>query len=87
MDMNENKDEYENMKMNCINIIKDYYFDKGFYNTEVSVEETKDTSTTRNDVNLIFNIERGEKEPSISILIRIALALKVDEKELYKIHY
>lgn len=35
----------------------------------------------------ISNIERGEKEPSISILIRIAMALKVDEKELYKIHF
>ncbi len=35
----------------------------------------------------LSNIERGEKEPSISILIRIALALKVDEKELYKIYY
>lgn len=35
----------------------------------------------------LSNIEREEKEPSISVLIRIALALKVDEKELYKIHY
>lgn len=35
----------------------------------------------------LSNIERGEKEPSISILIRIALALKVDEKDLYKIYY
>lgn len=35
----------------------------------------------------LSNIERGEKEPSISILIRIALALKVDEKTLYKIYY
>ena len=35
----------------------------------------------------LSNVERGEKEPSISILIRIALALKVDEKELYKIYY
>ena len=35
----------------------------------------------------LSNIERGEKEPSISILIRIALALKVDEKELYKVYY
>lgn len=34
----------------------------------------------------LSNIERGEKEPSISILIRIALALKVDEKELYKVY-
>ncbi|MCI8620298.1 MAG: helix-turn-helix transcriptional regulator [Clostridia bacterium] len=35
----------------------------------------------------ISNIERGEKEPSISIIIRIALALHVDEKELYKIYF
>ena len=35
----------------------------------------------------LSNIERGEKEPSLSILIRIALALKVDEKSLYKIYY
>jgi transcriptional regulator with XRE-family HTH domain len=34
----------------------------------------------------LCNIERGEKEPTLSILIRIALALKVDEKELYKIY-
>ncbi|MDE5831145.1 MAG: helix-turn-helix transcriptional regulator [Clostridia bacterium] len=32
-------------------------------------------------------IERNEKEPSLSILIRIALALRVDEKELYKIYF
>ena len=35
----------------------------------------------------LSNIERGEKEPSISILVRIALALRVDEKSLYKIYY
>ena len=34
----------------------------------------------------LSNIERGEKEPTVSILIRIALALKVDEKELYKVY-
>jgi len=34
----------------------------------------------------LSNIERGEKEPTLSILIRIALALKVDEKELYKVY-
>lgn len=33
----------------------------------------------------LSNIERGEKEPSLSILIRIALALRVDEKKLYDI--
>ena len=31
-------------------------------------------------------IERNEKEPSLSIIVRIALALRVDEKELYKIY-
>jgi outer membrane protein insertion porin family len=66
----------ENMKMNCINIIKDYYFDKGFYNTEVSVEETKDTSTTRNDVNLIFNVERGEKIKIKDVVIKGSNSLK-----------
>lgn len=30
-------------------------------------------------------IEREEKEPTISMMIRIAMALKVDIKELYKI--
>ncbi len=34
----------------------------------------------------LSNIERGEKEPTLSILIRIALALKIDEKELYKVY-
>ena len=34
----------------------------------------------------LSNIERNEKEPSLSILIRIALALRVDEKDLYKIY-
>lgn len=30
-------------------------------------------------------IERQEKEPSISMLCRIAIALKVDIKELYRV--
>lgn len=34
----------------------------------------------------LSNIERNEKEPSLSVLIRIALALRVDEKALYKIY-
>lgn len=32
-------------------------------------------------------IERNEKEPSISMLLRIAIALNVDIKELYKVEY
>ena len=30
-------------------------------------------------------LERGEKEPSLSVVIRIALALNIDEKELYEV--
>lgn len=30
-------------------------------------------------------IERGEKEPSLSIIIRIAVALNIDEKDLYEV--
>lgn len=30
-------------------------------------------------------IENGEREPTISILIRIAVALNIDEKELYEV--
>lgn len=33
----------------------------------------------------LSKIERQEVEPSISVLVRIALALKVDIKELYKV--
>ena len=35
----------------------------------------------------LSNIERGEKEPSFYVVIRIALALRTDEKNLYKIYY
>lgn len=51
----------ENVKINCENIIKDFFYDKGFYNTEVNIEESKDTSTTRNDVNILFKIKKGDK--------------------------
>ena len=30
-------------------------------------------------------IHKGEKEPSLSMIIRIAIALNIDEKELYKV--
>ncbi|MCI8760365.1 MAG: helix-turn-helix transcriptional regulator [Clostridia bacterium] len=35
----------------------------------------------------LSRIEREETEPSISTLVRIAIALKMDVNELYKIHY
>lgn len=35
----------------------------------------------------LSRIERGETEPTISTLARIAITLKVKVEELYKIHY
>ena len=35
----------------------------------------------------LSRIERGETDPTISTLARIAMALKVEVEELYKIHY
>lgn len=35
----------------------------------------------------LSRIERGETEPTISTLARLAMALKVDVNNLYKIHY
>lgn len=59
----------ENMKVNCSNTIRDYFYDKGFYNTEIAVRQEKDTTTTRNDVNLIFNIKKGKKIKIKDIII------------------
>lgn len=35
----------------------------------------------------LSKIERQEQEPKLSTMIQIALTLKVDIKELYKIHF
>ncbi len=35
----------------------------------------------------LSRIERQEQEPKLSTMIMIALALKVDLKELYKVHF
>jgi len=59
----------ENLKMNCENTIKDFFYDKGFYNTEVSIDEQKDTSTTRNDVNITFKIKKGDKVKIKDVII------------------
>ena len=50
----------DNMKTTCINMIKDYYVDKGYYNCEVVVSERPDEKLTR-AVNLYFNINKGKK--------------------------
>ncbi|HNW68423.1 MAG TPA: POTRA domain-containing protein [Bacteroidales bacterium] len=50
----------DNLKKTCINIIKDYYIEKGFYNCEISVEEKQDEKISK-AVNLFFNIKKGKK--------------------------
>lgn len=50
----------DNMKKTCINIIKNYFVDKGFYNCTVSVTEEKDSKIV-NGVNLIFNVNKRKK--------------------------
>ena len=49
----------------------------------LSLEElSKKTGISKSHLNYI---EREEKEPSLSMIIRIAVALNIDEKELYKV--
>lgn len=50
----------DNMKTTCINMIKEYYVDKGYYNCDVTVSERPDEKLTR-AVNLYFNINKGKK--------------------------
>ena len=50
----------DNLKTTCINIIKDYYIDKGFYNCEINVEEKNDDKLNK-AVNLYFHINKGKK--------------------------
>ena len=51
----------ENLKRNSINAIQNFFVGRGFYEASVSIDETKDTTTTRNDVNLVFNVKKGTK--------------------------
>lgn len=60
----------ENLKMNSSNIIKDHFYDKGFYNTKIEIIEIKDTSTTRNDVTLTFKIDKGKKIKIKDVIIK-----------------
>lgn len=50
---------------------------------EISLEQLS-TMTGISKSHLSY-IEREEKEPTISMMVRIAMALKVDIKELYKV--
>ncbi|MDR0971262.1 MAG: outer membrane protein assembly factor BamA [Bacteroidales bacterium] len=60
----------ENLKLNTINKIRDYFMDKGYYNVNVLLQETKDTTTTRNDVTLLFKITKGKKTHIKDIVIK-----------------
>lgn len=50
----------DNMKTTCINQIKNYYIDKGFFECEITVEERPDEKVTR-AVDLFFHINKGKK--------------------------
>lgn len=43
---------------------------------------SKKTGISKSHLNYI---ENGEREPTLSMIVRIALALGIDEKELYKV--
>ena len=50
----------ENMLQTCINVIKKYYIEKGFYNCEVEPEIKPDDKVVKG-VTLVFNINQGRK--------------------------
>jgi len=50
----------ENMIQTCINVIKKYFIEKGFFNVEVNVEVKPDEKINKG-VNLIFHIDKGSK--------------------------
>lgn len=50
----------DNMKQTCINMIKKFYIDKGYYNCDVSVEELKDEKIARG-VTLVFTVNKDRK--------------------------
>jgi len=50
----------ENVIIRTSNIIKNHFTDKGFLNTNVEIEQTKD-SAKANEVSLVINIDKGSK--------------------------
>lgn len=50
----------DNMKTTCVNLIKNYYVDKGYYGCTINVEEKKDEKINR-ATNLYFHINKGKK--------------------------
>ena len=58
----------ENMIQTCINVIKKYYIEKGFYNCEVKSEIKSDDKINKG-VTLVFDINKGRKVKIDRILI------------------
>ncbi len=50
----------DNMKTTCVNLIRNYYVDKGYHTCQVTVEERPNEKISR-AVNLYFNIDKGKK--------------------------
>jgi len=50
----------ENMIQTCVNVIKKFYIDKGFYHCDVK-SDIKPDDKVKNGVNIIFTIDRGKK--------------------------
>jgi len=49
----------------------------------ISIRElSRKTGISKSHLNYI---ENGEREPTISVIVRIALALGIDEKDLYEV--
>ncbi|MDL2314954.1 outer membrane protein assembly factor BamA [Bacteroidales bacterium OttesenSCG-928-C19] len=51
----------ENLILNATNKIKNYYDDKGYFNTEINVSQEVDSTSHRGDVILFFDIKKNEK--------------------------
>lgn len=50
----------ENMKLTSERYIKDFFIDKGYFNTEVKIIEEQDSSLT-NSVSLVFDIKKNQR--------------------------
>ncbi|MCF8303156.1 MAG: BamA/TamA family outer membrane protein [Bacteroidales bacterium] len=59
----------KNLLVNSKNTIKDYYYDKGYWNTEVEIEQTVDTADERL-VTLDYQIDKNQKVKVWDITIK-----------------
>jgi outer membrane protein insertion porin family len=71
----------ENLKSNAVNIIKDHYKEKGFFNVSVSVVELPD-EIMQNSVKLIFEIDPGNRV-KVEKITFVGVS-KIEEKKLFR---